>query len=105
MCCSHIVCSNELTTPTYRSSKSFCSTRNFRYAIYLGDGDSKVFLKIRESKVYEEELVVEILECIGDVLKRMGTRLRNLRNKLMSTKRSDGKNISGRGRLTDAQFF
>ncbi|GBN39555.1 hypothetical protein AVEN_158802-1 [Araneus ventricosus] len=65
------------------------STRNVRYAKYLGDGDSKGFLKISESKVYEDELVVEKLECIGHVQKRMGTRLRNLRNKLKSTKLSD----------------
>ncbi|GBM66151.1 hypothetical protein AVEN_68281-1 [Araneus ventricosus] len=57
----------------------------------LGVVTRKVFLKIRESKEeeYEEELVVEILECIGHVLKRMGTRWRNLRNKLKSTKLSD----------------
>ncbi|GBO41902.1 hypothetical protein AVEN_273709-1 [Araneus ventricosus] len=35
----------------------------------------------------------------------MGTRLRNLRNILKSTKLSDGKKISGRGRLTDAQIL
>ncbi|GBM54170.1 hypothetical protein AVEN_64518-1 [Araneus ventricosus] len=81
------------------------STRNVRYTKYLGDGDPKGFLKISESKVYEDELVVEKLECIGHVQKRMGTRLRNLRNKLKSTKLSDGKKISGRGRLTDAQIL
>ncbi|GBL74184.1 hypothetical protein AVEN_231064-1 [Araneus ventricosus] len=81
------------------------STRNVRYENYLGDGDSKVFLKISESKVYGEELVVEKLQCIGHVQQRMGTRLRNLRNKLKSTKLSDGKKISGRGRLTDAQII
>ncbi|GBN93675.1 hypothetical protein AVEN_249025-1, partial [Araneus ventricosus] len=43
------------------------STRNVRYAKYLGDGDSKGFLKISESKVYDEELVVEKLACIGHV--------------------------------------
>ncbi|GBN40781.1 hypothetical protein AVEN_204459-1 [Araneus ventricosus] len=35
----------------------------------------------------------------------MGTRLRNLRNKLKSTKMSEGKKISERGRLTDAQIL
>ncbi|GBO06219.1 hypothetical protein AVEN_245152-1 [Araneus ventricosus] len=71
------------------------STRNVRYAKYLGDGDSKGFLKISESEVYEEELVVEKFGCIGHVQKRMGTRLRNFRNKLKSTKLSDGKKILG----------
>ncbi|GBM89365.1 hypothetical protein AVEN_59473-1 [Araneus ventricosus] len=41
------------------------SKRNVRYAKYLGD--SKGFLKISESKVYEDELVVEKLECIVHV--------------------------------------
>ncbi|GBO31212.1 hypothetical protein AVEN_275483-1 [Araneus ventricosus] len=81
------------------------STRNVRYAKYLGDGDSKGFLKISESKVYEEELVVEKLESVGHVQKRMGTRLRNLRNNLKSNKLTDGKKISGCGRLTDAQIL
>ncbi|GBL72576.1 hypothetical protein AVEN_127844-1 [Araneus ventricosus] len=81
------------------------STKSVRYAKYLGDGDSKGFLKISESKVYEDKLVVEKLECIGHVQKRMGTRLRNLTNKLKSTKLSDGKKISGRGRLRDAQIL
>lgn len=79
------------------------STRKVRYAKYLGDGDSKGFLKISESNVYKE-LTVEKLECIGHVQKRMGARLRNLRTKMKSTKLSDGKKISGRGRLTDAQI-
>ncbi|GBM23245.1 hypothetical protein AVEN_159914-1 [Araneus ventricosus] len=35
----------------------------------------------------------------------MGTRLRNLRNKLKSIKLSDGKKISRRGRLTNAQIL
>ncbi|GBL86361.1 hypothetical protein AVEN_164538-1 [Araneus ventricosus] len=35
----------------------------------------------------------------------MGTRLRNLSNKLKSTKLSDGKKISRRGWLTDAQIL
>ncbi|GBM89722.1 hypothetical protein AVEN_216833-1 [Araneus ventricosus] len=84
------------------------STRNVRYAKYLVYSDSKGFLKISDSKVYEVELVVvvvEKLECIGQVQKRMGARLRNLRNKLKSTKLSDGKKISERGQLTHAQIL
>ncbi|GFX53403.1 uncharacterized protein TNCV_2946421 [Trichonephila clavipes] len=39
------------------------------------------------------------IECVGHVQKRMGTRLRKL--KQMSSKLSDGKSIGGKTRLTD----
>lgn len=80
------------------------TTRNVCYSEYLGDGDSKGFLKICEAKVYGEKTVRK-LECIGHVQKRMGARLKALRNELKSTKLSDGKKISGRGRLTDAEIL
>ncbi|GFT77253.1 uncharacterized protein TNCV_182751 [Trichonephila clavipes] len=66
---------------------------------YLGDGDSKGFLTIKETKVYGDT-EVEKLECVGHVQKRMGTRLRNILKMSKGIKLSDGKNISGRGRLT-----
>ncbi|GFV32872.1 uncharacterized protein TNCV_1745141 [Trichonephila clavipes] len=78
---------------------------NFRYVQYLGDGDSKGFLRVQESNIYVEEFPVEKLECIGHVQKRMGARLRALKNNLKSTKLSDNKPISGCGRLTDAEIL
>ncbi|GFX13531.1 uncharacterized protein TNCV_2192851 [Trichonephila clavipes] len=77
---------------------------NVRYVQYLGDGDSKGFLRVQESNIYGDEFPVEKLECIGHVQKRMGARLRALKNNLKSTKLSDNKPISGRGRLTDAEI-
>ncbi|GFU86667.1 uncharacterized protein TNCV_2880871 [Trichonephila clavipes] len=67
--------------------------------LYVGDGDSKGFLTIKEAKVYGDT-EVEKLECVGHVQKRMGTRLRNILKMSKGIKLSDGKNISGRGRLT-----
>ncbi|GFT97511.1 uncharacterized protein TNCV_386821 [Trichonephila clavipes] len=78
---------------------------NVRYVQYLGDGDSKEFLRVQESNIYDDEFPVEKLECIGHVQKRMGARLRALKNNLKSTKLSDNKPISGRGRLTDAEIL
>ncbi|GFY16751.1 uncharacterized protein TNCV_2788731 [Trichonephila clavipes] len=52
------------------------SLYNVRYTKYLGDGDSKAFTSIVENKVYGDYCSVEKLECIGHVMKRMGTRLR-----------------------------
>ncbi|GFW63856.1 uncharacterized protein TNCV_3744601 [Trichonephila clavipes] len=62
---------------------------NVRYVQYLGDRDSKGFLRVQESNIYGDEFPVEKLECIGHVQKRMGARLRALKNNLKSTKLSD----------------
>ncbi|GFX49662.1 uncharacterized protein TNCV_1637001 [Trichonephila clavipes] len=78
---------------------------NVRYVQYLGDGDSKGFLRVQESNIYGDEFPVEKLECIGHVQKRMGARLRSLKSSLNSTKLSDNKPLSGRGRLTDAEIL
>ncbi|GFV01001.1 uncharacterized protein TNCV_3336371 [Trichonephila clavipes] len=53
----------------------------------------------KEAKVYGDT-EVEKLECVGHVQKCMGTRLRNILKMSKGIKLSDGKNISGRGRLT-----
>ncbi|GFX07120.1 uncharacterized protein TNCV_4268721 [Trichonephila clavipes] len=63
------------------------------------------FEGVQESNIYGDEFPVEKLECIGHVQKRMGARLRALKNNLKSTKQSDSKPISGRGRLTDAEIL
>ncbi|GFX23734.1 uncharacterized protein TNCV_3596761 [Trichonephila clavipes] len=75
------------------------TSRKACYTQYLGDGGSKGFLTIKEAKVYGDT-EVEKLECVGHVQKRMGTRLRNILKMSKGIKLSDGKNISGRGRLT-----
>ncbi|GFV59456.1 uncharacterized protein TNCV_4921471 [Trichonephila clavipes] len=75
------------------------TSRKACYTQYLGDGDSKGFLTIKEAKVYGDT-EVEKLECVGHVQKRMCTRLRNILKMSKGIKLSDGENISGRGRLT-----
>ncbi|GFT71575.1 uncharacterized protein TNCV_1055941 [Trichonephila clavipes] len=75
------------------------TSRKACYTQYLGDGDSKGFLTIKEAKVYGDT-EVEKLECVAMCKKRMGTRLRNILKMSKGIKLSDGKNISGRGRLT-----
>lgn len=78
--------------------------RGLRYVKYLGDGDSKGFLKVQDSKPYGNNVLIEKLECVGHVQKRLGTRLRKLRKDLGVKKLSDNKPIKGRGRLTDAEI-
>ena len=87
-----------------RSVAIFCSSvekHNLRYLNYKGDGDTNLFLKVFEAKPYEEALIPISLECVGHVQKRMGTRLRKLRNDYKGKKLGDNKPISGKGRLTD----
>ncbi|XP_074645896.1 uncharacterized protein LOC141902155 [Tubulanus polymorphus] len=72
---------------------------NIQYTEYLGDGDSSSFKSVSESKPYGPVEIVK-KECIGHVQKRMGTRTRALVKKNAKVRLSDGKKISGRGRLT-----
>ena len=75
-------------------------TRNLRYTKYLGDGDSSSFKKVVECRPYGDKKI-EKLECVGHVQKRCGTRLRRLKNANKGLKLSDGRGLSGAGRLTD----
>ena len=74
---------------------------NLCYKWYVGDGDSSSFSEVANARPYGDTVVIEKRECIGHVQKRMGTRCRNLRQTLKGTILSDGKKISGKGRLTD----
>ncbi|KAK3758696.1 hypothetical protein RRG08_056736 [Elysia crispata] len=76
---------------------------SLRYTRFIGDGDTNSFKTVSESKPYKE-IAVEKIECVGHVQKRMGTRLRKLKNVMSGKTLSDGKKIGGKGRLTDAQI-
>ncbi|GFW76805.1 uncharacterized protein TNCV_59031 [Trichonephila clavipes] len=76
---------------------------NLRYTQYLGDGDSKAYKAVLESKPYKD-VNIEKLECVRHVKKRMGTRLRTLKLKLKGKKLEDKKSLLGRNRLTDAEI-
>ena len=47
---------------------------NLRYTEYLGDGDTKSYYDIVNSKPYDD-IPVKKLECISDIQKRVGARL------------------------------
>jgi len=72
-----------------------------KYTKYLGDGDSSSFQDVVKSTPYGKDVVIEKYECIGHIQKRVGSRCRALRKSLSGKKLSDGKGISGKGRLTD----
>lgn len=69
--------------------------KNVRYNRYLGDGDSKGFSAVESLSIYGDEAVTK-LECIGHVQKRMGSRLRKLKQKFKGQKLSDGKPLGGK---------
>ncbi|GFV15063.1 uncharacterized protein TNCV_3668721 [Trichonephila clavipes] len=70
------------------------SHRSVRYTSYIGDCDSKTFSSITVSNPYGEDITVSKLNVLDMFKKRMGTRLRKL--KQMSYKLSDGKSIGGK---------
>lgn len=74
--------------------------RNLQYTNYVGDGDARTYPAIQEARPYGDLLITKT-ECVQHVQKRMGTRLRKLKQDFKNTKLSDGKGISGKGRLTD----
>ena len=73
--------------------------RKLRYTHYIGDGDSKTHSEIVKNDPYNE-LTVEKLECVGHVQKRVGARLRKLKN-TDKAKLSDGKPLGGKSCLTE----
>ncbi|GFT26588.1 uncharacterized protein TNCV_3604181 [Trichonephila clavipes] len=76
----------------------------FKYQRYIGDGDSKTFLSIAEKEPYGDSVPIEKIECVGQVQKRMSSRLWELKALWGEKKLSDGKTIGGNGRLTDKQI-
>ncbi|GFT18961.1 uncharacterized protein TNCV_4725981 [Trichonephila clavipes] len=75
---------------------------NLKYSNYIGDGDTKTFNALSENKPYGDDYLIQKIECVGYVQKRMGTRLRKLILVYSKKKLSDGKTIGGKGRLTDS---
>ncbi|GFW71005.1 uncharacterized protein TNCV_190961 [Trichonephila clavipes] len=75
---------------------------NLKYSNYIGDGDTKTFNALSENKPYGDDHLIQKIECVGHVQKRMGTRLRKLKLVYSKKKLSDGKTIGGKGSLTDS---
>ncbi|GBM72981.1 hypothetical protein AVEN_262820-1 [Araneus ventricosus] len=74
----------------YRIFERSVMKRELQYTEYYGDGDSKVFFKVKD--IYGEDTVTK-LKFIGHVQKRVGSRLRKLKKKI--------KGLGGKGKLTD----
>ena len=73
---------------------------SMRYLKYRGDGDSKAYTDVVEADPYKG-LLIEKSECVGHVQKRVGSRLRTLKDSMKGKKLRDGKNLTGKGRMTN----
>lgn len=69
-----------------------------RYTKFLRDGDSKAYDTVVQNQPYGDDVPIVKLEGVGHVQKRLGTRLRNLRQTYKKKLLSDGKALFGRGR-------
>ncbi|KAG8291178.1 hypothetical protein J6590_108179 [Homalodisca vitripennis] len=74
-----------------------------RYTSYLGDGDSNSFDSVIQLNPYGNTKIKK-LECVNHVCKRMGSRLRRLKNDMKNQKLDDGKTLGGKNRLTDKKI-
>lgn len=71
---------------------------NVRYVEYLGDGDSKAYQAVCDEKPYGDEVNITKVECVGHIQKRVGTRLRKMKEK--TKKLPDGTPLGGKSGLT-----
>ena len=83
--------------------RSVDNNYGLRYVELLGDGDSKSHKVLVDEAVYGDVEVTK-LECVGHVLKCLGSRLRSLKKITGQARLPDGKGIGGRGRLTDTRI-
>ncbi|XP_025159029.1 uncharacterized protein LOC105189804 isoform X2 [Harpegnathos saltator] len=79
---------DSITEMFLRSDEKF----GVKYTNYIGDGDSKTFAGILKINPYGDDCPVTKNECVGHVQKRMGSRLRNIKQK---------RKLGGKKRLTD----
>ncbi|GFY26857.1 uncharacterized protein TNCV_929981 [Trichonephila clavipes] len=55
---------------------------NLKYSNYIGDGDTKTFNALSENKPYGDDHLIQKIECVGHVQKRMGRLTDSLMDKL-----------------------
>ena len=76
---------------------------NLKYTEYVSDGDTNSFGAVVQalSEKFGDQYKVTKEDCIGHIQKRMGSSLRNYKNKSKGVVLADGKSTGGAGRLTD----
>jgi len=64
-----------------------------RYTSCIGGGDSSSYSDVVNSYPYGEGVIIDKLQCLGYVQKRMGSRCRSLRLSIKGITLSDGKSL------------
>lgn len=59
-----------------------------KYANYIGDGDSKTFTNLLAANPYGDDFVVEKLECVNHVAKRMFIQLKEAKKILTQQRKA-----------------
>ena len=77
-------------------------TIEFSFINFIGDGDSKAYYQVVKTNPYGDRYPVNKGECLGHIQKRVGSRLRKLKNEYGDKKLSNGKTL--RGRLGDKEI-
>ncbi|CAF4295532.1 unnamed protein product [Didymodactylos carnosus] len=83
----------------------FCrslSKYKINYVSYIGDGDAKVRKYLTDNPPYSG-VIIKKLEDTNHFAKRMLSRIKEVKQENKNRILSDGKNFSGKGRMTDAQ--
>ncbi|GFS68131.1 uncharacterized protein TNCV_438901 [Trichonephila clavipes] len=88
------VLDREVLSPFCKGCDSYKGVKRWRH--------KNIFNVLSENKPYGDDHLIQKIECVGHVQKRMGTRLRKLKLVYSKKKLSDGKTIGGKGRLTDS---
>lgn len=90
----HIGASGNMEVEAIKEMFQRSTEKQVHYRNYIGDGDSKTYTGVLNSKPYGENYVINKKECVGHVQKRMGTRLRELvKNTVEDTVTTTGKKI------------
>ena len=78
------------TVGAVRIFKRSEAKRGLKYKDMLGDGDSSIYNTVIESKPYGDDCILNKLERIGHIQKRVGGRLRKLKSSNKGLKLADG---------------
>lgn len=90
----HVGASGNMEVEAIKEMFQRSTKKQVKYRNYIGDGDSKTYTGVLNSKPYGEDFVINKKECVGHVQKRMGTRLRELvKSTVVDTTTKTGKKI------------
>ena len=88
------------SSPVMKLYKLSVKKRGLYYDPSIGDGDCSAYRGVTNANVYGFTKAIGKEEDKGHVTKRMGNQLQALVRDWRGKKTSDGKTISGKGRLT-----